>query len=79
MQWFRGEAEVQKARDIKLLTHLVDDVKERMEHGSIPECLTAQTLQNMDKNGLNELEVAYAVSSPFGAGIETVRFTIILY
>ena len=25
-----------------------------------------------EKNGLNEMEVAYAMSTPFGAGIETV-------
>lgn len=45
----------------------------RMQSGTIPDCLAAQTISNMDQSGMSELEVAYAVSSPFGAGIETVK------
>lgn len=43
-----------------------------MAEGSAPDCLTSQTLQNQPNNGLTDLEIAYTVSSPFGAGIETV-------
>lgn len=53
--------------------HLFNDVKMRMQSGTIPDCLAAQTISNMDQSGMSELEVAYAVSSPFGAGIETVK------
>lgn len=71
-QWFRREPEAQKQRDIKLLTHLVADVRQRMGAGTIPDCLTVQALENQGKEGMSDLFLAYSVSSPFGAGIETV-------
>lgn len=43
-----------------------------MIDGTIPDCLAAQTVTSREQIGMTELEVAYAVSSPFGAGIETV-------
>ncbi|KAI5118126.1 hypothetical protein M0805_008034 [Coniferiporia weirii] len=76
LQWFRREPEMQKQRDIKLLTHLVDDVKQRMAAGTIPDCLTVQTLKNQEKEGIDDVFLAYSVSSPFGAGIETTAGTL---
>ncbi|KAI9056287.1 cytochrome P450 [Trametes sanguinea] len=76
LQWFRREPEGHKQRDIALLTHLLDDVKTRMADGTAPECLTSQTVANQEKNGMSELEIAYTVSSPFGAGIETTAGTL---
>lgn len=76
LQWFRAKPEVQRQRDIKFYMHLLDDVKARMADGSIRDCLTSQTINEMPKNGMSELEIAYAVSSPFGAGIETTAGTL---
>ena len=76
LQWFRREPEEQRQRDIALLTHLLQDVKTRMADGTAQECLTSQTVQNQSKNGLTDEEIAYTVSSPFGAGIETVSANI---
>ncbi|EGO01020.1 hypothetical protein SERLA73DRAFT_71993 [Serpula lacrymans var. lacrymans S7.3] len=76
LQWFREEPERRRQRDIKLYMHLLEDVKARMSQGTIQDCLTTQTINDMPKNGLSELEVAYAVSSPFGAGIETTAGTL---
>ena len=73
LQWFRAEPEEQRQRDITLYNHLLDDVKKRMTDGTIPDCLASQTVTNQPKNGMSDVEIAYAVSSPFGAGIETVR------
>ena len=53
--------------------HLLNDVKTRMANGTIQDCLATQTINEMPKSGLSDLAVAYAISSPFGAGIETVR------
>ena len=75
MQWFRAEPEARQKCDIELYMHLLEDVKSRMEKGTIQDCLAAQTISEMPKNGMTDLEVAYAVSSPFGAGIETVSPT----
>ncbi|EJD01999.1 cytochrome P450 [Fomitiporia mediterranea MF3/22] len=79
LQWFRREPEVQKARDIKLLTHLVEDVKERMAKGTIPDCLTVEALQNQQKISMSDTYLAYSVSSPFGAGIETTSGTLMSF
>ncbi|THH09691.1 hypothetical protein EW145_g1830 [Phellinidium pouzarii] len=76
LQWFRREAEMQKTRDITLLMHLVGDVKQRMTAGTIPDCLTVQALENQEKEGIDDLFLAYTVSSPFGAGIETTAGTL---
>ena len=43
-----------------------------MADGTVPDCLTSQTVSEQAKNGLSDLFIAYSVSSPFGAGIETV-------
>ncbi|KAH0831192.1 hypothetical protein J3R83DRAFT_13771 [Lanmaoa asiatica] len=51
--------------------HPLEDVKSRMEKGAIQDCLTTLTINEIPKNGMADLEVAYAVLSPFGAGIET--------
>ncbi|KAF8888833.1 cytochrome P450 [Infundibulicybe gibba] len=74
LQWFRRAPEAQRQRDIAFLTHLVDGVKKGMKDGTVPDCLTSQTISEIDKIGMSEIEMAYAVSSPFGAGIETVCF-----
>lgn len=43
-----------------------------MADGTVPDCLTSQTVTEQEKNGMSDLEIAYSVSSPFGAGIDTV-------
>ncbi|KJA23839.1 hypothetical protein HYPSUDRAFT_214889 [Hypholoma sublateritium FD-334 SS-4] len=75
LQWFRKEPEMRRARDIHFLMHLYNDVKKRMQDGTIPECLTTQCITNMTKLGMNEIALAYAASSPFAAGIETTAGT----
>ncbi|OCH92747.1 cytochrome P450 [Obba rivulosa] len=79
LQWFRREPEEHKQRDIALLVHLLDDVKSRMADGTVPDCLTTQTVAAKDKNGMSDLEIAYTVSSPFGAGIETTAGTLSVF
>ncbi|TFK32108.1 cytochrome P450 [Crucibulum laeve] len=79
LQWFRKEPEIRRQRDVNFLMYLLNDVKNRMKNGTVPDCLTAQTISNMDKLGMKEIEVAYAVSSPFGAGIETTAGTLTIF
>ncbi|GLB41499.1 putative cytochrome p450 [Lyophyllum shimeji] len=79
LQWFRREPEERRKRDINFLMHLFNDVKTRMQNGTIPDCLTSQTISNQARSGLTDLEVAYAVSSPFGAGIETTAGTLTVF
>lgn len=72
LQWFRREAEERRQRDITFLTHLYNEVRDKLNQGTAHECLASQSILNRDKIGLTDLDLAYAVSSPFGAGIETV-------
>ncbi|KAK7440251.1 hypothetical protein VKT23_017192 [Stygiomarasmius scandens] len=79
LQWFRREPEERKKKDIHFLTYLLNDVKNRMDSGTVPECLASQCLSDMDKIGMTELELAYSVSSPFGAGIETTAGSLSVF
>ncbi|KAI0057325.1 cytochrome P450 [Artomyces pyxidatus] len=71
LQWFRREPEERRQRDIKLLTSLLDDVKKRTAEGTCPPCLASEAYAAREKLGMSELQIAYTVSSPFGAGIDT--------
>ncbi|KAL0946074.1 hypothetical protein HGRIS_012347 [Hohenbuehelia grisea] len=79
LQWFRKEPEAQRQRDVAFLMHLYKDVESRMKDGAISDCMTSQTIANREKNGWSELDVAYAVSTPFGAGIETTAGTLSIF
>ncbi|KAJ3554318.1 hypothetical protein NM688_g3171 [Phlebia brevispora] len=72
MQWFRRDAEKWKARDIKLYTSLMEEVKERMQKGTAKECMGSRSLLARDSYDVSDLELAYFLSTPFGPGIDTV-------
>ncbi|KAF5325314.1 hypothetical protein D9619_009793 [Psilocybe cf. subviscida] len=71
LQWFRREPERRKKEDIAFLTYLLRQVKMGMGSGTMQDCLASQCLNNIEQLGMDEVELAYAISSPFGAGIET--------
>ncbi|KAG5720474.1 Steroid 17-alpha-hydroxylase/17,20 lyase, partial [Termitomyces sp. T112] len=79
LQWFRRKPEERRQRDIKFLMHLFNDVKIRMQTGTVDDCLTSQTIENQIQSGLTDLDLAYTVSSPFGAGIETTAGTLTIF
>ncbi|KAG6804668.1 hypothetical protein H0H93_007438, partial [Arthromyces matolae] len=70
LQWFRPEVEERRQRDRKLYMHLLNDVRERMQKGNLPECLSSQVAFEQEQIGMTDEELAYALSSTFGAGIE---------
>ncbi len=49
-----------------------NDAKRRSEAGVAKDCMTTHSLSQRNQ-GLSDLEVAYALSTPFSAGVETVR------
>ena len=55
----------------------MDDVKRRMDAGTLPDCLAGEAIRNQKKIGMDDLFLAYSISSPFGAGIETVRVSLL--
>lgn len=48
-----------------------------MDAGTAKDCMTSRCLSATESLGLTEVELAYAVSAAFGAGIDTVTLTLI--
>ncbi|KAK0609930.1 cytochrome P450 [Bombardia bombarda] len=61
----------QRQRDVQLYTDLMDEVKEKVASGVLPDCFAKYLLQEQAALGMSDLEVAYTAGSPFGAGVET--------
>ncbi|KAG6813351.1 hypothetical protein H0H92_011899 [Tricholoma furcatifolium] len=53
----------------------MNGVKEQMELGSAQPCMTTYALERRSEFGLSDVELAYALSSPWTAGVETVRLS----
>ncbi|KXN85605.1 Fumitremorgin C synthase, partial [Leucoagaricus sp. SymC.cos] len=81
LQWFRALPERRKKQDEYFLLHLLNDVRTRSKNGTCPDCLTSQALVDRDKGkmDMSDTHLAYAVSSPFGAGIDTTAGTISVF
>jgi Cytochrome P450 len=50
-----------------------NDVKRRSEAGIAKDCMATYSLSRGSNQGVTDVEVAYALSAPFGAGVDTVR------
>lgn len=72
LQWFRRDPE--KARDTN--THLymtaMTEVKKKMESGTAVPCTATYGITKQKELGFNDVELAYALSAPWAAGIGTV-------
>ncbi|KAJ7614009.1 cytochrome P450 [Roridomyces roridus] len=73
---WRTEALAQRERDKEYLTRLVKEVKSKMDAGRAQPSFCRQLLEDREKHGMSELEMAYACSTPFGAGVETTAGTL---
>lgn len=62
----------QRKKDIQMYTGLMNDVKKRLDAGSLPNCFAKHLLDEQENLGMTDLEVAYTAGTPFGAGVETV-------
>ncbi len=63
----------QRKNDIQMYTGLMNDVKQRLAQGVLPNCFAKHLLDEQHNLGMTDLEVAYTAGTPFGAGVETVR------
>ncbi|KAF7289244.1 Cytochrome P450 [Mycena indigotica] len=68
---WRTAALQQRAKDIKYLTRLVNEVKSNMEAGRAQPSFCRKLLEDREKNDMTDLEIAYTCATPFGAGVET--------
>ncbi len=63
-----------RERDTKVYLSLLNDVRERMATGRAMRCVATRALERRVNWGLNDVEVAYALSAPWQAGVTTVSF-----
>jgi hypothetical protein len=57
---------------------LMNDVKSQMQRGTAPPSVGKLAIEKQSEFGLNDLETAYALSSPWMAGVGTVSVNYML-
>lgn len=75
LQWFRPEPERMKIVTEGIYVRLLNDVEEKVQRGTAKESLSSRLLVSGNDLGFSKVEMAWAVSAPFSAGIETVSFS----
>ncbi|PSN69539.1 cytochrome P450 [Corynespora cassiicola Philippines] len=76
LQWFSWEPERRRDTNTRLYMTVLNDVKKRMEEGTQVPCTTQWALERQKELGFDDLELSYALSSPWAAGIGTVSTAI---
>lgn len=68
-----------RERDTKVYLSLLNDVRERVEQGTAMPSVASRALEKQTNWGLNDVEIAYALSAPWQAGVTTVRHPLPMY
>ncbi|KAH9077584.1 cytochrome P450 [Lactarius deliciosus] len=79
LQWFRPALtmlEEIRANDTETYLDFFNGVKRRLEAGIAKECMGTYSLSKGGNQGMTDVEVAYALSAPFSAGVDTTLSTI---
>jgi hypothetical protein len=74
LQWFRPAIEaLEKIRDkdTEIYMAFFNNVKRRNSAGTAKDCMAIYSLSN--NQGMSDIDIAYALSAPFSAGVDTVR------
>ncbi|KAF9454479.1 cytochrome P450 [Macrolepiota fuliginosa MF-IS2] len=71
LQWFRREPERMRERDTKVYLGLLNEVRERIANGTGIPSIASRALEKSTNWGLNDVEIAYALSAPWQAGVTT--------
>ncbi|KAJ3576560.1 hypothetical protein NP233_g352 [Leucocoprinus birnbaumii] len=71
LQWFRREPERMRERDTRVYLSLLSDVRERIEKGTAMPSIASKALEKTADWGLSDVEIAYALSAPWQAGVNT--------
>jgi hypothetical protein len=75
LQWFRYEADKYRDINTNLYMTAMNDVKRKMEKGTAIPCTATYGLTKQKELGYSDVELAYALSAPWAAGIGTVCST----
>ncbi|KAI0298398.1 cytochrome P450 [Multifurca ochricompacta] len=79
LQWFRPAlAALEKIRekDTEVYMNFLNGAKERYEAGIAKDSMATYSLSKGGNQGMTDVEVAYALSAPFSAGVDTTLSTI---
>ncbi|KAH9484588.1 Cytochrome P450 monooxygenase 58 [Psilocybe cubensis] len=76
LQWFRREPEEQLAHDTELYLSFANEVRRQMSLGIALPSTGTRALEKQEDFGLNDVETAFALSSPFSAGVGTTLSTL---
>jgi len=79
LQWFRHEAEEQRAKDTELYIALMNQVQIQIKAGIAQPSVALRGLERQEEFGLTDLELAFALSAPFSARVGTVISSSIWY
>lgn len=60
-------------KDTETYMTFYNNVRRRHEAGIAKDCMATYSLSKGGNPGMTEVEIAYALSAPFSAGIDTVR------
>ncbi|KAF8235717.1 cytochrome P450 [Tricholoma matsutake] len=78
LQWFWQEPERQCAIDSDWYMSLMNNVKSQMWRGTAPPSVGNLAIEKQSEFGLNNLETAYALSSPWMAGIVMLHYPFVM-
>lgn len=76
LQWFSWEPERRRDTNTRLYMTVMNGVRKRMEEGTQIPCTTQWALERQKELNFDDLELSYALSSPWAAGIGTVSTAI---
>lgn len=72
MQWFRRVPEAQRKKDTKVYMSLLSEAKGKLSNGGAPTFILKKGLERQNDYGITDVEMAFALSAPFSAGVATV-------
>ncbi|KAI0319727.1 cytochrome P450 [Amylostereum chailletii] len=75
-QTFLPPLEALRAKDTATYTSFFRAAKERIEAGTSKDCMASYCVTEKGSQGLSEVEISYALSAPFGAGVDTTLSSI---
>ncbi|KAF9537942.1 cytochrome P450, partial [Agrocybe pediades] len=76
LQWFARDAYKQREIEKEMCLAIWNEVKKNVEEGTAMPSISKRALEKQDKFELDDLELAYGVAAPFGAGVVTTLATL---
>lgn len=74
---WRVEAKQKHDYEFGFYKRLLNEVRQRMENGENLECFAARLIEDEQKNGLDEVSMAYLAGSAFEAGTDNTAGTVL--